>query len=140
MRPRILATMGVLTGLLALIGCAPEALEDRQTWEDGVASAAATVPGVDAVEASYDVTGGMSERRTMLVTANVEATSTPGLTPLVDAIEEAVAPAVVGLPVKGATLRIKVTGLPSAEGAGKPTEARSILLDDLATKYDLPRG
>ena len=31
MRPRILATMGVLTGLLALIGCAPEALEAFKT-------------------------------------------------------------------------------------------------------------
>lgn len=140
MRPRILATMGVLASLLALIGCAPQALQGKETWESGVASAAATVPGVESVEASYDVTGGMSEMRTMVVTADVEATSTGELTPLVDAIEKAVAPAVVGLPVKGAALRIKVTGQRSAEGAGNPTEARSILLDDLATKYDLPRG
>lgn len=140
MRARILACMGALLSLLMLIGCAPRPLEDQAAWEESVTAAAATVPGLVSVTASYEVTGGLSEMREMVVTATVEATSTTELPAVADAIEKAVAPAVVNLPVRDAALHLYVSGQAATGSVGRPTLRRSILLDELAAKYGLERN
>lgn len=131
--------MGLFAGLAGLFGCAPEPLPDQAQWEASVLAAAVSVPALHGAGAAFEVTGGLSEMRTMVVSGDVEATSTTQLRPVAEAVERAVAPAVVGLPVKGAALRIVLRGSAVA-GSPTPTSSTTIRLDDLAKKHDLTRG
>ena len=135
---RRLLSMGLIGSLLILLGCAAPRLEDaeKQKWEEATRAAAATVLPEDTLEVGYWVDGGLSEMRYMHVKATVEADSTEELIRLADLVEAAVAPAVVGLPVKSAGLQIDLAG----DASPRPHIMRTVLLDDLATRYGLPRG
>jgi len=134
---RKVIAMGLIASALSLLGCAPQ-LDDPGTWEDAVRSAASAALPADDLSVRWKVSGGLGEARNMVVEASADGTTTADLERVADEVEEAVAPAVVGLPVKDARLRIILTGEPT-DGV-TPTVARSVSLDDLAARYGLPRG
>ncbi|NHB85165.1 hypothetical protein G7085_12500 [Tessaracoccus sp. HDW20] len=92
----------------------------------------------DDLSVRWKVSGGLGEARNMVVEATAPGTTTADLEAVADRVEEAVAPEVVGLPVKDARLRIILTGEP-VDGVA-PNIARSVSLDDLAQRYGLTRG
>lgn len=82
----------------------------------------------------YMVNGGLGENRWMRVRAEAPCTGPDALDQLADRIEKAVAPALVGFPIRHACLALTVT-------CARPDPQREIFrvipLDELAAKFGL---